>query len=245
MNVVAFIPTQWQQLVGLRSASCVQKSAAPPCCARAYYSAWESCFLRSWSTQIHLHSHFPELHLQGRGAQGVAIAFGANRSISAALRTIPPCPQGQHCTPSSTPSPQRCPLDRKHILCLAARSGRLLLGEQGLRSTGTATNKLQLQLGSAATDGKTTAGISMKKKIKKSVQFFIKASRNVQVGLEGDPPNFALCLAPCWPTPDRNDGDLCSLSSGANPFSSSFPVPAHARGNYKQLTLTARAPRWD
>lgn len=229
MNVVAFIPTQWQQLVGLRSASCVQKSAAPPCCARAYCSAWESCFLRSWSTQIHLRSHFPELHLQGRGAQGVAIAFGANRSISAALRTIPPCPQGQHCTPSSTPSPQRCPLDRKHILCLAARSGRLLLGEQGLRSTGTATNKLQLQLGSAATDGKTTAGISMKKKY---VQLFIKA-------------NFALCLAPCWPTPDRNNGDLCSLSSGANPFSSSFPVPARARGNYEQLTLTARAPRWD
>lgn len=164
MNVVAFIPTQWQQLVGLRSAGCVQKSAAPPCRARAYYSAWELCFLRSWSTQIHLRSHFPELHLQGRGAQGVAIAFGANRSISAALRTIPPCPQGQRCTPSSTPSPQRCPLDRKHILCLAARSGHLLLGEQGLRSTGTATNKLQLQLGSAATDGKTTAGISMKKK---------------------------------------------------------------------------------
>lgn len=60
MNVVTFIPTQWQQLVGLWFASCIQRSTAPLCWVRAFCSAWKSHFLRSQCTQSHHHGLSPE-----------------------------------------------------------------------------------------------------------------------------------------------------------------------------------------
>jgi len=90
----------------------------------------------------------------------------------------------------------------------------------------------------------------------------IKQRSDLQRSLEGDSPRAApgaaVCLHPLLTTPrvrptapalagrsaepSRYSSDVdCRV----NPLSSSFAVPASALGNCKELTLAARAPRWD
>lgn len=87
--------------------------------------------------------------------------------------------------------PQRCPLDGKHLVRLAARRGHLLLEEGRPRGTGTLLNNLQLQPDAASADGKAVPGVAARSVIERHSDLWRR--------LGGDSPHSRGCRLPAPP----------------------------------------------